>query len=96
MYFTVFIPLSWSSFTFISSIKIEKKIGHKCAKDYVPFALTDTTDIASLHHCSLEYFIESFYTFNYLTVDVEYQTPNMTRYIQSMNMIQNEIYCFVG
>lgn len=39
MYFTVFIPLSWSSFTFISSIKIEKKIGHKCAKDYVPFAL---------------------------------------------------------
>lgn len=69
MYFTVFIPLSWSSFTFISSIKIEKKIGHKCAKDYVPFALTDTTDIASLHHCSLEYFIESFYTLNYLTVD---------------------------
>lgn len=85
MYFTVFIPLSWSSFTFISSIKIEKKIGHKCAKDYVPFA-----------HCSLEYFIESFNTLNYLTVDVEYQTPNMTRYIQSMNMIQNEIYCFVG
>lgn len=54
------------------------------------------TDIASLHHCSLEYFKESFYTLNYLTVDVEYQTPNMTRYIQSMNMIQNEIYCFVG
>lgn len=96
MYFTVFIPFSWSSFTFISSIKIEKKIGHKCAKDSVPFALTDRTDIASLHHCSLEYFIESFYTLNYLTVDVEYQTPNMTRYIQSMNMIQNEIYCFVG
>lgn len=62
MYFTVFIPLSWSSFTFISSIKIEKKIGHKCAKDYVPFALTDTTDIASLHHCSLEYFIEFLHT----------------------------------
>lgn len=74
MYFTVFIPLSWSSFTFISSIKIEKKIGHKCAKDYVPFALTDTTDIASLHHCSLEYFIESFYTLNYLTVNTKYDT----------------------
>lgn len=32
------------------------------------------TDIASLHHWSLEYFIESFYTLNYLTVDTKYDT----------------------
>lgn len=96
MYFRVFIPLSWSSFTFISSIKIEKKIGHKCAKDYLPFALHKNRYCESSSLFIRLLYREFFYTLNYLTVDVEYQTPNMTRYIQSMNMIQNEIYCFVG
>lgn len=72
MYFIVFIFFFWFLFIFILLIKIEKKIGYKCVKDCVLFVLIDIIDIVSFYYCLLEYFIESFYIFNYLIVDVEY------------------------
>lgn len=39
MYFIVFIFFFWFLFIFILLIKIEKKIGYKCVKDFVLFVL---------------------------------------------------------